>query len=142
MELYQENRQYGIHSGVCSSPNHGRNLGSAESPSQECLPPRSWWPCRELVAVVASWSTLLLLSTRLVAAAPLMWNRLQPLQLQFIYRVKKTLKSRAERKLEVRRRLTEEEEEEEDLRLKTRNTTYYQCQMQKEKKELAAKVEN
>jgi hypothetical protein len=71
-----------------------------------------------------------------------MWNRLQPLQLQFIYRVKKTLKSRAERKLEVRRRLTEEEEEEEDLRLKTRNTTYYQCQMQKEKKELAAKVEN
>jgi hypothetical protein len=40
--------------------------------------------------------------------------------------------------LEVRRRSTEEE----DLRLKTRNTTYYQCLMQKEKKELAANVQN
>jgi hypothetical protein len=38
----------------------------------------------------------------------------------------------------VRRRSTEEE----DLRLKTRNTTYYQCLMQKEKKELAANVQN
>jgi hypothetical protein len=73
------------------------------------------------------------LSTRLVAAAQLMWNRLKPLQLQFIYRERKLL--------EVRRRPTEEEEEE-DLRLKTRNTTYYQCLMQKEKKELAANVQN